>query len=256
MRSAQLFSVLTLLGVLAACSQPQVVVRAEADANDDGTTQALSDIEVRLYPFDRDAVFDSLASAAPSPEPEIPPDLLAAQDSVAEAQRNWQVAETEWQTMRDRLQTINEEIQGLNRGESRYVQLFNEFRDLESRVDAAERASRRAFEEFTEIQQGFIQRADEVRLLREQWGDEAFATVSEVFAAREAAAGRTIMYDTTGAAGMTDPLALPAGEWWVVAFYELPFDELYWNVPVTVEGGAEPMTITLTNENAVRRPKL
>ncbi len=255
MRFTQLFACSMAIAILAACSQPQLVVRVESEGGESGSVQALSDIEVRLYPFDRDAVFDSLASAASTPEPEIPADLLAAQDSVAQAQREWQTAESEWQDMRDRLQSISTEIEGLNRGESRYVQLFNEFRDLEARVDAADRASQAAFRRFTELSEGTIARAEEVRLLREQWADNAFADVGEVFAAKAEAAGREVVYDTTGAEGATEPIGLDAGQWWIFARYELPFEEMYWNVPVTLEG-TDPTTITLNAANAILRPKL
>lgn len=256
MRLAKLCSGLSLLAVVAACSQPQAVIRVEADANEDGTSQGLPDIEVRLYPFDRDAVFDSLTAASTTPEPEVPAELLAAQDSVAAAQRAWQAAESQWQDMRDRLQTISDEIAGLNRGEARYVQLFNEFRDLESRVDAAERDSQRAFQTFTSLSEGVLSRAEQVRLLREQWEDEAFATVNDVFDAKLEESGRAILYDTTNADGATDPISAPAGQWWVFARYELPFEELYWNVPITLEATDEPTTFTLNGDNAARRPKL
>lgn len=256
MRFAKLCSAFSLLAIVAACFQPQALIRVEADANDSGTAQGLSDIEVRFYPFDRDAVFDSLTSVSTTPEPQVPPELLAAQDSVASAQRAWQMAETEWQDMRDRLQTISNEIATLNRGEARYVQLFNEFRDLEGRVDAAERASQAAFQNFTALSEGVLSRAEQVRLLREQWEDDAFATVGEVFDAKAAEAGREVIYDTTGADGTAGPISAPAGQWWVFARYELPFEELYWNVPFTLEGSDGPMTVTLNAENAQRRPKL
>lgn len=257
MRRVQLLLFSFAVAGLAACAQPQVVIQAEIEGGDDTDVQVqpISGLEVRLYPFDRDEVFDSLAAAADSPEPEIPADLLQAQDSVAAAQRAWQQAESEWQTMRDRLAQISEEIRGLNRGESRYVQLFNEFRDLESRVDAAERSSRAAFEEFTRRSEETIARADEVRLLREQWADDAFETVGEVFAAKAAEAGRDILYDTTNAEGSTGTLTIPRGQWWVSARYELVFDELYWNVPVNIES-TDPFTITLNSGNATTRPKI
>lgn len=240
-----------------ACGPTQVVLTAETEVEDpeQGTVnRPLANLEVRFYPFDRDAVFDSLTQSAARPEPAIPEDLLQAQSEVAAAQEEWKAAETEWQTLRDNLQSINQELQGLSRGETRYVQLFNEFQEAERRVGTAQRRMETAFERFTELQESTIQRADEVRLLREQWADEAFAETATIFAAKATAAGRDILADTTDANGSLT-IELRAGQWWASAREELPFQELYWNVPFTVEGG-DPVPVTLTPANAQRRPKL
>ncbi len=248
---------LLLVLAAAACGPTEVVLTAETEVEDaeQGTViRPLSNLEVRFYPFDRDEVFDSLTRAASSPEPEIPQDLLDSQAEVAAAQEEWRSAETEWQTLRDNLETINNELQGLNRGETRYVQLYNEFQEAERRVGGANSAMERAFARFTELQEGIIARAEEVRLLREQWADEAYAEVGMVFDAKSAAAGAEIMVDTTDANG-TITTALKAGQWWASARQELPFNELYWNVMFNVEG-SDPMTVALTRANAVERPSM
>jgi len=211
-------------------------------------------MEVRLYPFDRDAVFDSLAAASPTPEPEIPAELLAARARVAELSAVWQTARLEWQTLRDNLTRINSELEGLNRAEARYTQLYNEFRDMEGRVGSAERRSDEAFAEFDALQQGIIQRSEEVRIIRADWADEAYADVGLVFDARMAESGREVLYDTTSADGIA-VFEVPSGQWWVSARHELPFDELYWNVSVSVEG-TEPVQFKLERSNAVVRPNL
>ena len=242
-----------------ACGQGQAVITAELgvpDPDNEGQTivRPLADMEIRLYPFDRDAVFDSLAAAAATPEPEIPAELLEARARVAELQGVWQSARLEWQTLRDNLQRINSELEGLNRAETRYVQLFNEFRDMEGRVSGAERRSEAAFTEFDELQRSIIQQSDEVRIMRENWADDAYADVGLVFDARLAEAGRQVLYDTTSADGVAT-FEVPAGQWWVSARHELPFDELYWNLAITIEG-TEPMQFMLDGDNAVLRPNL
>ena len=45
------------------------------------------------------------------------------------------------------------------------------------------------------------------------------------------------------------------GEWWVHARHDLPFQELYWNIPITVERG-DPLPVQLTEATAQMRPKL
>ncbi len=258
MRSRFAFVMLGALA-LAACGQGQVVVTAEMEVpNPDGEGMVLrpiADTELQLIPFDRDAVFDSLAQAFPTPEPPIPEDLLAAQEAISAAQEEWRAAEAQWATRRDRLQAITDEMEGLSRGESRYVALFREFQDVESQLGRVERQKDQAFARFTELQEGYISRADSMRLIQEQWADEAFAPVNDVFALKLRGSGREIMFDTTDAAGAAAFTPVAKGQWWVHARHELPFSILYWNIPVTVDSN-EPITIQLTPANAERRPKL
>ena len=58
--------------------------------------------------------------------------------------------------------------------------------------------------------------------------------------------------DTTGVDGGA-LVEVPPGQYWVHARYELPNDELYWNVPITVERG-DPVVVRLSRANAIRRP--
>ncbi|MEZ4416268.1 MAG: hypothetical protein R3E10_11035 [Gemmatimonadota bacterium] len=253
----KLFPAALLALTVAACGPTQVVLTAETEVEDpeQGTVnRPLANLEVRFYPFDRDLVFDSLTQAAERPEPAIPQDLLDAQAEVASAQDEWKAAETEWQTLRDDLTRINQELQGLNRGETRYVQLYNEFQEADRRVGGAQRAMEAAFSRFDELQKATIRRADSVRLVREQWADEAFAEAGAVFLAKSTAAGREMVTDTTDANGSLTT-ELKKGQWWASARESLPFEELYWNMPFTIEGG-DPVTVTLTPANAQRRPNM
>lgn len=258
-RSTILFAAATAV-VLSACGSGELVVTAAVEVDDpteEGATQVmpLSDVEVEIIPFDRDAVFDSLAQAAGTPEPEIPEDVLVAQDSIAEAQGRWQAMQTRWNTLRDTLQTISRQMERYNRGEARYVALFREFQELEGQYNRVERQVDQAFARFDSIQKANIERANEIRIQRENWADEAFAGVGEVYAAKVRASGLKMHVDTTDAQGITRFQALKPGQYWVHARFELPFTELYWNVPVEVPRG-EPFTLELTRANAEERPKL
>ena len=88
MRCRFLLFSLSLLIAASACGPAEVVVTMEIDvASPDGegmVTRPLSDIEVRLLPYDRDAVFDSMASAFGTPEPPIPEELIAERERVQE----------------------------------------------------------------------------------------------------------------------------------------------------------------------------
>jgi hypothetical protein len=63
-----------------------------------------------------------------------------------------------------------------------------------------------------------------------------------------------VVEDTTNAAGVVR-LRPRSGNWWLYARFELPYQELYWNIPVEVSRG-DPIEIRLTRENAEVRPKL
>ena len=250
---------LALLGtaLLSGCGPTQVVVIAEIslDGPSQGEPRALGDLEIRMFPYDRDLIFDSLTAAAETPEPPIPDSVLAAQNQVAAAQRAWRETDARWNVLRDTLRTITDELDQLSRGQRQYRALFNEFNDLDDEYAAVERRRDSAFEEFTSLQAASMVAAEQTRLIREQWADEAFAEVGAVMDLHERASGLMTLYDTTDASGLADGFEAKAGDYWVTARYELPYIELYWNLPVTVVRG-EPQQVRLTRDNATVRPKL
>ncbi len=260
MRRSILPFAMGLLLVTAACGPGEVVVTMEietADPEGEGTTmRALSDIEVQLLPYDRDQVFDSLTQAFGTPEPVIPPELVAARDEVQQAQQEWDALQRRWNTLRDTLQTITSEMEQYSRGEAAYVTLFREFQAFDSELGTVERQMNAAFERFDELQRGTIRQSDSIRILQDNWADEAFADVGTVFLAKQRATGLDLAVDTTDASGVArGNLRVAPGQYWVHARYELPYTELYWNVPITVERG-EPVLVRLTRENAQERPAL
>jgi hypothetical protein len=257
MRSKTLLSTLGSVLLLSACGGAQAVITAELEVEDPdqgAVSRAISELEVRLFPFDRDAVFDSLTRAASLPEPAIPDSVLEAQAQVQAAQAEWRSLETRWNTLRDTLQTISDAMDGLSRGQARYRLLFNDFQDMEDQYNRVERRRDQAFRNFTSLQEQSIAAAEAIRIRRENWADEAFAEVGTVIGAKLQASGMEIMYDTTDANGVSQ-FEVPPGEWWVSARYELPFTELYWNVRIDLSRG-EPFPLTLTRANAQERPKL
>ncbi len=244
--------------ILSACGPTQLVVSAELGSDDTeqvASARTLGDLEVRIFPFDRDLIFDSLTSAAETPEPPIPDSVLNAQNAVADAQKQWRDTEARWNVLRDTLQTLSERLDGMSRGSGQYRVLYRDFQNLESQYNRVERSRDRAFRNFTSLQGASLAAAEEIRLLREQWADEAFREVSIIMDAALKSTGRKILYDTTDASGIADGFEISKGEWWISARYELPYTELYWNIPVTVSG-RDPIQIILNRENAITRPKL
>jgi hypothetical protein len=250
---------MTLLLAAAACGPAQVVVTIEVDMDNpegEGTvTRPLGDLEVQLLPYDRDAIFDSLQAEFSTPEPEIPAELMTARDQVAEAQGRWQQATNRWNTLRDTLQRITDTMDQFSRGEARYVALFREFQEFDSQLGRVEREMESAFTEFDELQRGTMRQSDSVRIMQDNWADEAFAEAFTVMSAKESAAGLRAAADTTDASGVAANFEVPAGRYWVHARYELPYTELYWNVPIDVVRG-DPVQVRLTRENAQERIRL
>lgn len=255
-RSTLLFSAFATLG-LAACGPAQVVVTAQIEVEDPASgqmvTRQLSDMEVWLLPYDRDAIFDSLTAAAAAPEPQVPTELSEAQAAIREAQEEWRAAENRWNTLRDTLQKLSTAMEEYLPSETQYRMLFNDFSDLEAQLNSVERNKDQLFARFDSLSKENIARAQEYQMRVDEWAAEAFTDVDAVMLAKERDSGLDIAADTTDANGVAADLAVKPGQYFVHARYEEVYSELYWNVPVTVARG-EPVTVTLNRSNAEVRP--
>jgi hypothetical protein len=245
-----------LLSFTAACRQNEVVVQAMLTQTADEETRALADLPVRLLPYDRDAIFDSLEAVHPDPEPAIPADLLQQQQQIQEAERRWRTAEDRWTEVRDSLRTLGDALQRMQaeglRATPQYNQSFQAWDRLDGQVRQLEQRSQSSFREYDTLQRTFLARADSIRVVREQWADRAFADFDRVVTERLRRSGREEYADTTDASGVTRFRGIPQGRWWAFARYTLLFEELYWNVPVEVSG--DSVGVVLTRENAQVRP--
>jgi len=241
-----------------ACGPAQVVVTAEVESQDPNTGETVvvpvSDLEIQLIPFDRDQLFDSMSQAYGIPEPEIPQDLLDAREEIRLAQEQWRGMEDRWGVLRDTLQKITEAMEPLSRGESQYRMLFNDYNDFEDEYLRVEREKDAAFARFDSLQKANLEYAQEVKIAIQNWEADAFVELDPIWVAKVREVGRPEAADTTDASGVA-LLEVPEGEYWVHARLEEVYNELYWNVPVSVTGG-EPTTVTLTRDNAELRPKL
>lgn len=241
--------------IFAACGNPQVYVEASIEGQGSGERRILADLPVRLLPYDRDAIFDSLEAAAPEPEPPVPPEILQAQERVQQAQTEWRQAEERWTTVRDSLRNLSQTLQRMQqqnlRGTPQYRQAFEQFGRLDDEEDRVKARMDEAFARFDQLQRATLAQADSIRVVRDAWADRAFADFDRVVADRTRQLGREEVADTTRANGIAR-LRVPAGRWWVYARYTLPYQELYWNVPVEVSG--DSTHVTLTEANAQIRP--
>jgi hypothetical protein len=237
---------------LTACGTASISVVVELEGEDGGDARRLEDIVVRFLPYDRDRVFDSLTQAAPTPEPQIPAELLAARDDIAEAQRAWSAASTREAELRDTISKLNEKLATLNPAMNDYKELFRQVDPMFTQHEGLESQVQSLFETYDDLQQANLERMDAVRIEKENWEIQAFGDIGDVIAARIDASRLEEAADTTGAQGSALVEVAP-GQYWVYARYELLYDELYWNVPVTVERG-DPVVVRLTRANAERRP--
>lgn len=256
MTRRSLWSAILIPLFAAACGPGQVVVTTEVEAIDAETgepvMQPIDGMQVQLVPFDRDAIFDSLAAAADEPEPELSADLLQARDSIQEVQQIYRDADARVVALREQMSDLNDEMAQYSQAEPRYAELFNEFNQLEAELNQQIAVRDEYFELFTELQSETIEQLDQARVRMELWEEQAFADYGEVAAQRMDEAGNEILTDTTDAQGRVS-FRPPPGEWWVHARHRLPTEELYWNVRVDVERG-DPLEILLHRENAELRP--
>jgi len=246
-----------LLGIVAAAAcggTGDLMVHAQLQ-NESGEATPLADLEVRALPYNRDLIFDSLkaaAEAAGNPEPAIPDSIQQMQTDIAAANTEYSAADAQWATARDSLRSIKDRLDRMSRSSGEYRLLYNDFNDQETREAQAKRRADAAFARFDDLQKRFANLSEELKIVRGDWADRAYAPVDSLLELKVAAAGRDPVADTTDANGGA-PFVLPAGTWWITARYDLPFEQLYWNVQVEVAKG-EVQELVLNRDNAIRRP--
>jgi seryl-tRNA synthetase len=255
MKRTFVLSSLCFAVLAAACGRNQVAVEA-AILDEQAEPIPLAGLEVRLIPYDRDAIFDSLEAQFPEPEPAIPPEVLAQREQIIAAEREWRTAEERWTEARDSLRHLSQELermgaQGL-RATPQYQQMFRQFERLENDARQAQQRSQTAFARYDELQREYLSRADSIRIVRESWEDQAYRDYPRIATERQRQMRREEHVDTTDAAGVTRFRGVPQGRWWVMSRYRLPFEELYWNLPVEVSG--DSVGISLNRDNAEVRP--
>jgi hypothetical protein len=244
--------VLVAVWSLAACTG-QVVVQAQVQ-DEEGNPMALRDLVVRALPYDRDAIFDSLRAIHPAAEPIVPDSVWALQDSIARANTAYANATARWGTARDSLKTLSDILQRTPRASAQYRVMFQDFAAQEDVERSTKRQMDGAFAQLTRLNDRFGTQASEMRARREAWAEEAYAAVDSVIFLKLRELNRTEAADTTDGNGVAR-FSLKTGAWWIHARYDLPFQEMYWNVPVEVTRG-DPIVVQLERTTSQLRPKL
>ncbi|HUG39607.1 MAG TPA: hypothetical protein VMM12_03945 [Longimicrobiales bacterium] len=234
-----------------------VVAALEGEAAGAGTdgAVALGSLEIRLLPYDRDAIFDSLTGAYSQPEPQLPDSVARLQDLVSQRQQEWRQAEGRWGLLRDSLKAIADRMNQMDQRSGQYFALFQDFNALDDEVQTLETRSREAFQEFSSLQTRLNQQSQEIRLRHRAWADEAYAPVDSIIEARLEETGLEELADTTDAQGVARFRGVRPGQWWVHARFDRQYDELYWNEPIEVPRGEE-LVVRLNRDNAEVRQKM
>ena len=236
--------------LLAACGPAHVAVVVQLEDAEGGPTP-LDDIEVRLLPYDRDAIFDSLSALASTPRPEPTEEQRAARDARVQAQDEWLGAQDRWNTLRDTVKKLTDELAELNPAMNRYRTLHAQYTRLERELAGVERTQESLFERFDSLDRATSAEAQMLEALQVEWDTEAFRDVTGVIAAKVEASGLDEAADTTGADGVApfeDKDVVP-GTYWVHARHRRTHEELYWNLMVTLARGAND-AVVLDESNA------
>jgi len=243
--------VLAAAVTLTACGK-KITVQVLPKGSQDSVAHPAKDIPVEFLPYDRDSIFDALAAKASTPEPQVPEDLKQQKRQVADLNQQWHQAEDAWGTKRDSLEKLSDRLQGMDRRDPNYLPLYKAFNALDGQVNQLQARKNRLFAQFDSLQKLTIQRSDSMKAVTQNWSSEAFAAYTDIVDSLLKARGKKVQADTTGESGFA-AATIKGDHWYAYARYELPFEELYWNVRIdTVRGD----TLKLTRENAEVRLKM
>ncbi len=135
-----------------------------------------------------------------------------------------------------------------------YARMYERFRQLYARL--AQRAAERdaALREVNGDHVDLARRAQAAAESLRVWEHETFAAYAEAAQTALQHSGHTVLDTSTDEAGAVQ-LELPPGNWWLVARWadpHNPFQEYYWNVPLTSSGWL-PLWVPLMDGNSRRR---
>ncbi|MDP2480010.1 MAG: hypothetical protein Q8W51_08555 [Candidatus Palauibacterales bacterium] len=251
MRARALPLFLTAAAMTVACGRSVTVQVLPRSAQDSVATPA-KDIPVEFLPYDRDSIFDALTRRASEPQPQVPDDLKAEKQQVADLNQTWHAAETAWSDKRDDLQKLSADLQKLDRRDPKYLPLYKRFNALDAEVSRLDTRKKRLFASFDSLQKLTIERSDSMRAVENTWADQAFAPYTSIVDSLLKQRGKKVVADTTDGQGYATG-HMKGAPWYVYARYTLPFEELYWNIRIDT---MKSDTLKLTRENAQVRLKM
>lgn len=233
-----------------ACSRDESAVIVRAQLHEEPVTG----LTVHAYPFDPDRILDSLAAVAAAPRPQFPE--LARELAAYEPANDTRLREASrpWLALRDTVAALSDSLNGMDRRSPAYGRMYERFRQLYARL--AQRAAERdaALREVNGDHVDLARRAQAAAESLRVWEHETFAAYAEAAQTALQRSGHTVLDTSTDEAGEVQ-LELPPGNWWLVARWadpHNPFQEYYWNVPLTSSGWL-PLWVPLMHGNSRRR---
>jgi len=218
-----------------------------------GHGEPIPGLEITALPFDAEAILDSLAAVSPAPRPTFPgleAELAAYRspedDRLAEASRPWLA-------LHDSVSRLADSLNGMDRRGATYARSYARFRQLYARLQQRATERDRALEELRGEDVTLARRAQAASESLRVWERDAYSSYPEAAGEALDRRGQEAVRATADEDGVLH-LELPPGNWWIVARRpdpENPFQEYFWNVPLTV--GWLPVGVPLTERNTVRR---
>jgi hypothetical protein len=210
-------------------------------------------LEILALPVNADLLLDSLAAAAPKPKPTFPrlEAEMAGYQAVYRAPSGPGAA---WEATRDSVTSLADTLRSMNRASVAYREAYGRLRGLYDRLSQRAAARDRTLHGEMREDRDLAQRAGRAADSLRRWEQVAYADFPTRLADAVRHAGRDVQQQVTDSLGLAR-LRLPAGRWWVQARARdasNPFEELYWNLPVTLTR-LVPVVVPLSDRTARRR---
>lgn len=213
----------------------------------------LAGLEILALPVNVDSLLDSLAAAAPKPKPTFPrlEAEMAGYQTVYRAPAGPGAA---WEATRDSVTFLADTLRTINRASIAYREAYGRLRGLYDRLSQRAAARDRTLQGEMREDRGLALRAGRAADSLRRWEQLAYADFPTRLADAVRQAGRDAQQQVTDSSGLAR-LVLSPGRWWVqarVRDVSNPFEELYWNVPVTLTR-LVPVVLPLSDRTARRR---
>lgn len=208
-----------------------------------------------MFPFDPDAIIDSLAELAPVPEPSFPELEIELHEYQPRPDSQLNSISAPWAATRDSLEMLSAALSGMDRTNTQYRRLYRDFRDLYSRLMQRGAAREASIRELLSDDADLARRAESAADSVRSWEAAHLVAYSSIVGERIREFGWSPEPMTTDSTGRID-IALPPGSWWILARRRHPTNpylEYYWHQAVHSSRWVRIMIVTLDQDNALLR---
>jgi hypothetical protein len=218
----------------------------------------LAGLEITALPVNPDALLDSLAAAARTPQPRFL-DLERAMEGFREDAGQPDSAgalraTAAWQAVRDSLEEVAGRLRAADRASLAYREMYGRLRALYDRLGQRAAERDRAMQAGLGTERQLARRAEQAADSLRRWEQVAFADFPARLEVAVRESGRDLRQTPTDSTGVAR-FSLPPGRWWIQARVrdpDNPFVERYWNLPLTLTR-LVPVAVPLAEGSAQRR---